>query len=361
MIVGGFLGAGKTTAIISAAKYYVEQGKRVAIITNGYSTSIVDTEYIKYQGYDIVTVAGGLLGSDFSLFSERILELSKKGIYDYILVEPDGSCVDLVATMMKPIRYGKIGYCKLMPLSVIVDPIRLMNEVISIDRYLPKETEYLMLKQMEEADIIVINRSDMLGKSDIQRIESFFRIKYTSKQVLYISSRRSSGIDIWLSECERLSLNSKIYARNSLDLNYDVYARAEAQLGWLSLSTSVTMQKRISGNFFVSSVADKIKKSLKAESCEIAHMKIYMETSVSICKLSCLSIYRDNIMDYKLKTQIDSGRLIINMRVSISSEKLQEIVNTSLDEVLVDFHGSQENKVIECFTPPYPKPTYRYS
>jgi len=361
MIVGGFLGAGKTTSIISVAKYFKQQGKKVGIITNGHSASIVDTEYLRYQGYDVLSVTGGCLGCDFNQFNERILEFNKRGEYDYILVEPVGSCTDLVATMMKPIRHGRIENCKIMPLSIVVDPIRLLSEAISLERYLPKEAEYLMLKQMEEADIIVVNRSDILSKLEIQKLDTFFRIKYSSKKVIYISARKNYGINIWVEEVERLNIYYNKYGRFSLDLNYDVYARVEAELGWLTLTSSVTMQKRISGNFFVSSLADAIKKSLKVETCEIAHMKIYLETNVSICKLSCLSIYRENIMDWKLKTQINSGKLCINIRVNVGVEKLQGIVNTALDNVLLDFHGAHENKVIECFAPTYPKPTYRYS
>ncbi len=361
MIVGGFLGAGKTTAMISAAKYLKQQGKRVGIITNGHSTSIVDTEYLKYQGFEVLPVTGACLGCNFNQFNERLIEYTKKAEYDYILVEPVGSCTDLVATIMKPIRHGRVANCKIMPLSIVVDPLRLLSEVISIDRHLTRDSEYLMLKQIEEADLIIVNRMDILTKADIQRLDSFFRIKYSMKQVIYISARRNYGINVWMEEVERISMHYKNFARSSLKLNYDVYARAEAELTWLSLSTSVTMQKRISGNYFVMAIAESIKKSLKTESCEIAHMKVYMETSFSICKLSCVSLYRDNIMDWKLKTQIDSGKLIINIRVDMGVEKLKEIVNSTIDGVLVDFHGTQEEKIVECFAPEYPKPSFRYT
>lgn len=361
MMVGGFLGAGKTTSIISAARYYTEQGKRVGIITNGHSSSLVDTEYIRYLGFDVLAVTGGCLGCDFNQFNEKVIEFSKKSEYDYILVEPVGSYADLVATMMKPIKHGRIGYYKLMPLSVIVDPFRLLNEVISIDRHLTKETEYLMLKQMEEADIIVINRADILSKSETQQIDSFLSIKYSKKKVVYISARRNYGINIWIEEVEKLSINYKNYGRRSLDLNYDYFAKAEAQLGWLTLSSNITLQKKISGNYFVNSLAESIKRSLKIDSCEIAHMKIYLESSVGICKLSCTSLYQENIMDRKLKYAIDSGRLLVNVRVNVTAEKLQETVDVALDNILRDLHGTNENKVVECFAPPYPKPIYRYS
>lgn len=361
MMVGGFLGAGKTTSIVSIARYWKEQGKRVGIITNGHGEQIVDTEYLSYQGFDVQAITGGCLGCDFNQFSEKLIALRKEKEYDYILVEPVGSCVDLVATMMKPIRHGRINNCKIMPLSIIVDPIRILNEVISIERYMTKETEYLILKQMEEADIIVVNRVDILSKAEIKKLDTFFAIKYSSKKVIYISAKKNYGINLWAQEVESLSIKYRNYGRKSLELNYDTYAKAEAQLGWLTLRSNITTSKRMSGNYFVSSCADTIKRSLKVDSCEIGHMKIYLETSTSICKLSCNSLYRENIFDRKLKYPIDSGRLLINLRVNMEAEKLKEMVEASLDSVINEFRGEVADKVIECFAPPYPKPSYRYS
>ena len=46
-LVGGFLGSGKTTAIISAARLLMASGKRVAIITNDQGKYLVDTAFFR--------------------------------------------------------------------------------------------------------------------------------------------------------------------------------------------------------------------------------------------------------------------------------------------------------------------------
>ena len=43
VMVGGFLGAGKTTALLRLAEHFTAQGRRVGLITNDQSQGLVDT------------------------------------------------------------------------------------------------------------------------------------------------------------------------------------------------------------------------------------------------------------------------------------------------------------------------------
>ncbi|MBZ9686026.1 CobW-like GTP-binding protein [Clostridium estertheticum] len=45
IVVGGFLGAGKTTSILSIAKYLISSGKKVGIVTNDQGSELVDTNF----------------------------------------------------------------------------------------------------------------------------------------------------------------------------------------------------------------------------------------------------------------------------------------------------------------------------
>ncbi|MCS7167674.1 MAG: cobalamin biosynthesis protein P47K, partial [Gemmatales bacterium] len=42
-MVGGFLGAGKTTTLLGLARHYIQQGRRVALIANDQADHLVDT------------------------------------------------------------------------------------------------------------------------------------------------------------------------------------------------------------------------------------------------------------------------------------------------------------------------------
>ena len=53
VLIGGFLGAGKTTLIGELARRYLSAGKRVGIITNDQAADLVDTYHLRSQGFDV--------------------------------------------------------------------------------------------------------------------------------------------------------------------------------------------------------------------------------------------------------------------------------------------------------------------
>ena len=57
LIIGGFLGAGKTTAIWSAAKALSQSGHKVGIITNDQASELVDTRFLETAGGKTAEVA----------------------------------------------------------------------------------------------------------------------------------------------------------------------------------------------------------------------------------------------------------------------------------------------------------------
>jgi G3E family GTPase len=52
LMVGGFLGAGKTTTLGRLASSYIEKGLRVGIVTNDQATDLVDTHTLRQRGFD---------------------------------------------------------------------------------------------------------------------------------------------------------------------------------------------------------------------------------------------------------------------------------------------------------------------
>ena len=60
IMVGGFLGAGKTTAMLRLAENLHSQGPRVGLITNDQSHGLVDTAIAELaSGYPVEEITGG--------------------------------------------------------------------------------------------------------------------------------------------------------------------------------------------------------------------------------------------------------------------------------------------------------------
>jgi len=59
ILIGGFLGAGKTTLVAKATEQLIRQGKRVGLITNDQAANLVDTAILKEAVDAVQEVAGG--------------------------------------------------------------------------------------------------------------------------------------------------------------------------------------------------------------------------------------------------------------------------------------------------------------
>ena len=58
VMVGGFLGAGKTTTLARLARYYLGRGRRVGLVTNDQAQDLVDTNSLRAQGFPVQEVPG---------------------------------------------------------------------------------------------------------------------------------------------------------------------------------------------------------------------------------------------------------------------------------------------------------------
>ena len=103
LMVGGFLGAGKTTTLGRLAGSYIEKGLRVGIVTNDQATDLVDTHTLRQRGFDVEEVPGACFCCKFDDLLSTIGRLERSQSPDVILAEPVGSCTDLVATVVQPI------------------------------------------------------------------------------------------------------------------------------------------------------------------------------------------------------------------------------------------------------------------
>ncbi|MBI2150190.1 MAG: cobalamin biosynthesis protein P47K, partial [Acidobacteria bacterium] len=175
-MVGGFLGAGKTTALLRLAEYLTAGGRRVGLITNDQSSGLADTALIDSQGYPVEEITGGCFCCRFNSLTaaaERLTESSKPDVF---LAEPVGSCTDLRASVQYPLRRLYGDDYRIAPLSVLVDPIRALR-IFNLEpgRLFSPKVLYVYGKQLEEAGIIVINKSDLLSAERRARLEEALR------------------------------------------------------------------------------------------------------------------------------------------------------------------------------------------
>ncbi|MEQ1776879.1 MAG: GTP-binding protein, partial [Burkholderiales bacterium] len=124
LMLGGFLGAGKTTAVARLAQHLTAQGHRVGLITNDQGSELVDTAMLRSRGFATEEIPGGCFCCRFNSLVDAANKLTNASRPDVFIAEPVGSCTDLVATVTYPLRRIYGAQYTIAPLSVLVDPIR---------------------------------------------------------------------------------------------------------------------------------------------------------------------------------------------------------------------------------------------
>ena len=89
---------------------------------------------------------------------------------------------------------------------------------------------------MEEADLIVISKTDLLDNASLQDLVSRTAKEWPQAKVLSISSVSGDGLDDWMAEV----ISSIKSGTHLAEVDYDIYAEGEAVLGWLNVSYSLS-------------------------------------------------------------------------------------------------------------------------
>src|SRR5208283_3230513 len=118
IMIGGFLGAGKTTAVGELARHLSERGLRVGLITNDQGRNLVDTTMLRSQGFVTEEIPGGCFCCRFNSLVEAAQRLRQHSQPEVFIAEPVGSCTDLVATVAYPLRRLYGGNFTVAPVSV---------------------------------------------------------------------------------------------------------------------------------------------------------------------------------------------------------------------------------------------------
>src|SRR5215467_12477700 len=126
VMVGGFLGAGKTTTMLAAARLLEARGERVAVVTNDQGTDLVDTRLAQRTdaAAGVAEVTGGCFCCRFDDLAETIARVRRENDPTVVLAEAVGSCTDLQSTVVRPLRHFYAGRLDVSPLTVLLDPMR---------------------------------------------------------------------------------------------------------------------------------------------------------------------------------------------------------------------------------------------
>ncbi len=359
-MIGGFLGAGKTTAVGKLARRLTDQGLKVGLITNDQGSELVDTKMLRSQGFATEEIPGGCFCCRFNSLMDAADRLGESTRPDVFIAEPVGSCTDLVATVTYPLRriYGESF--SIAPLSVLVDPIR-ARRVLELDaggNFSPKVI-YIYRKQLEEADFIVISKSELLASAQLDELFSALMREFPQAQVISVSSRENINLENWFSLIE----NSEQSTRDTMAVDYQTYAEGEALLGWLNATINVSADDEFDAHQLLEKLALALQRRLGENEAEIAHLKMTFSPDDALSgEVAVINLVRSDYkpeLSVQLEEPVHAGQIILNLRAEADPNLLALAVREGVTEVATKSGVAMQLDHLEHFRPGKPEPTHR--
>src|SRR6266849_3053341 len=196
IMIGGFLGAGKTTSVVRLAQHLTDQGLMVGLITNDQGSELVDTAMLRSRGFATEEIPGGCFCCRFNSLVDAARKLTAATRPDVFIAATVGSCTDLVATVTYPLRRIYRNNFSIAPLSVLVDPIRALR-VFGLENggKFSEKVLYIYFKQIEEADLVVISKADLLDEPRLENLRAVISSKFPRKEIIFASPRTGTNLD----------------------------------------------------------------------------------------------------------------------------------------------------------------------
>jgi Ni2+-binding GTPase involved in maturation of urease and hydrogenase len=337
-VIGGFLGAGKTTAIRGLARLLTERGEKVAVVTNDQGKTLVDTTLCAADGLAVTEIPGGCFCCRYDSLEEALLEAEWTGA-TVALAEAVGSCTDLVATVLSPLVSRRGKSFDVAPLSVLVDGSRL--EELEGGAF-SGDIRYLYNKQIEEADVVVLTKLDLRPPDVSPRVRAI----RPGAAIVRVSAATGEGMADWVAA-------APVALAPPLELDYGRYASAEAELGWANGRVRVRGASPIS----VKAVLERFMREL--ESLRVTHVKVTAKGppggSANLVRHGQRAVVEGD-------GRAASFALIVNARAAMPPGDLEKGLRRAMamaTEGATD-GASHEWEVFTCFAPPPPVPTHRH-
>jgi Ni2+-binding GTPase involved in maturation of urease and hydrogenase len=361
IMIGGFLGAGKTTSVARLAERLTKRGLRVGLITNDQGTELVDTAMLRSRGFATEEIPGGCFCCRFNSLVDAAKKLDAATRPDVFIAEPVGSCTDLVATVTYPLRRIYGGDFSIAPLSVLVDPVRAAR-VFGLEEggKFSEKVLYIYRKQLEEADLIVINKAELVAPARLEKLRARLRAEFPHARILAVSARAGDGLEEWFTLLD----SAEQVARDTMPVDYALYGEGEALLGWLNATVALRGARgEFDGNQAVRALGHALQRRLAEADAEVAHLKMTLSPDEGLSDLAVINLVRnDHVpeLSQSLSASIASGQLVINLRAEAEPQRLRAELSSALAQVFgPDAEAQAVLEHLEAFQPGQPNPTHR--
>nr|WP_321497783.1 GTP-binding protein [uncultured Methanolobus sp.] len=345
LVVGGFLGSGKTSTIIRLGKEFSEAGQKVAVIVNEIGEVGLDGDVISKYGLDMTELTSGCICCSLKVNMKTTLTLLRKDYKpDIILIEPTGIAFPQI--IKNEIDLMDLKDTTVQPLVTLIDGSRF--------KQLMKEAKNFAMRQIIDAEILCINKIDLIDEIRIPILETSVQQLNPKAKVLLLTTSKEDEhwhefVELAMGdvpsqhghqvlkttspETEVIDEATGLPVEQTLD-------SIEAS-GIASYATEFLLDGRISTDLAQTTAKD-IMTTIKSKVIELSpefvgHIKLFIESGSNTVKTNLTAYDQDITMEV---IDTETGQVprlkVLSAVSSIDHDKLVHIVIDTISEKLGD-------------------------
>lgn len=350
MVTSGFLGAGKTTSMIAFGEVIDKHYGKAAILVNDLGAdNIVDASFTATTDILTTQIAGDCICYQHENLVDKLNQLVAQGA-TVIMSDIPGCGIGALEHVYVQLEERRPGEFDLMPFTCIVDPERLrmlMPEDEQIN--LPAEMRFLLEAQMAEADIIVLNKIDLISAEEKEKRIEFIKSSFPDTPVFAMSARTGEGVE---EVVEYLLTHKAAAVHRDIGYGSEAFIAAENLLSWYNRRVFFEEKndKNIDFNGVVEEMFNYIREGLKACDGNVPHLKAFAAgEGDDFVKASLIGVDYDVAYDRKLTRPYSAVSIVINARAVADSHVMADIVEDALSAIADQYNLRARTFFVETF------------
>ena len=343
-VFSGFLGSGKTTTMMALTRYYTAYHGKAAMISNdlGEGVTLADDRLARLSGVNASQITDECICFCHEVLTERLNAYYESGC-ELVISDIPGFGVGALEHVYHGLEAEYPGQFELGPFTVLIEPRN-----VDLLRRGHSDMTYILQAQLMEADLIVLNKCDLLNPEDIEAYCTWLAEQFPQANVLPISAALGTGM-------EELS-QAMILGRASMrhpDIDYEDMGlqNAMGQLTeyYLEYVAEVCCSS-FDGTEYLADLARAVQTGLLSGGFEVPHMKLLAwEGEGDYGKVDLLGVRRPVEISRRFSKPCTDLAVVLNANAVCPAAELDSVIHDAVRAVSLSYQLELRIFRKECF------------
>ena len=190
-VFSGFLGSGKTSTMMALTEYHSRVHGKAAMITNDLGgEGLADKRFASLRGCSSTEITGDCICYQNEKLAEHLDALFSEGA-ELVISDIPGFGVGALEHVYHGLEEKFPGRYALAPFTVLVEPktVSMLRDGFNEDLY------YILNTQLVEADLIVLNKCDLLSPEEKEAMSAWLCSRYPQAELVCISATKGENLE----------------------------------------------------------------------------------------------------------------------------------------------------------------------